>query len=585
MGARTAAAAYDAERLIETLLARRSQTWMRAAGAVPVAALFGPSLPVVASVGWVAAYELTQAVEWLLMRAPFVGSPVAIRRRLCAALAVLFAQNAVLGGLAILTLLSGSVGGLGAAMLLLAISLMIAVVGSQGSRSAFIAALAPHATYLTAVLPLAVLVRHEVSAPQALLLSVSGATATSVAVVFWRSYRRLLMSEAQARQHAQSASAAKSVFIATVSHELRTPLSAIHAGASELERTAADPAPRRQAALVVEAARMMRALLDDLLDVSKVEAGRMDVETIPFDVRATVADTLRFWQGDARRRQVRLRLRGSRQLPKWVTGDPTRFRQVLNNLFSNALKFCTSAVDLTISVEDTRATFSVSDDGAGMTSDQMTRLFQHFSQADASVSRTHGGTGLGLVLSRDLARLMGGDLLAQSVVGEGATFTLSLPLTQADAPSDLDTDASGPGDRLAAFCALVVDDHEINRRAMGLILEPFGAEVTFATDGLAALEALAERTYDVVLLDLNMPGMDGLEVARRVRQSSGPNRSTPMVAVTGAVEARDRQRCLHAGMDECVAKPIEPSDLHAALLRVLAPRAATGPTSATAAIA
>ncbi len=269
--------------------------------------------------------------------------------------------------------------------------------------------------------------------------------------------KRASAAEAQARieaetrrREAERAVAARTAFLAAVGHDLRTPLSAILTGAIELERTAATGAARGQAALIGQAGQMMKALLDDLLDHAKLDAGRMSILVEDFNVRTALAQTLRLWQGQAAAKGLRLRLEGARDLPSWVRGDETRLRQILNNLLSNAVKFTPSgSVTVRISAwaEEPRShalVLEVVDTGPGMSPAQLARLFEPFDQTDDGVSARHGGTGLGLAISRHLAELMGGRLTVRSRKGEGAAFVLSLHL---DAGADPATGAA-PGWRV-----------------------------------------------------------------------------------------------------------------------------------------
>jgi len=299
----------------------------------------------------------------------------------------------------------------------------------------------------------------------------------------------------------------------------------------------------------------------------------MTVEETSFDARALAADAARFWAAEARRKGLSFRLQGSTQLPGCLVGDPTRLRQILNNLFSNALKFTASGgVTLSFAQLGDELEFAIADTGTGMSRDQLGRLFTPFAQADDSIARTHGGTGLGLSISRDLAELMGGRLDVDSRPGEGSTFRLRLPLRRAadvaPAPKAV-LEAANETVAMPAIRVLEVDDHEINRRAVALILEGIGAEVALAASGAEALELLAAEPFDVVLMDLNMPGMDGCEATRRLRTRAGPNRATPVIALTASTGDDEIAACRAAGMAGWVCKPIEPALLFAEIQSVL----------------
>ena len=376
-----------------------------------------------------------------------------------------------------------------------------------------------------------------------------------------------------ARAEAEASTEAKSAFVAMVSHELRTPISGILAGAEELAAAARDATSRGNAALVTQSARMMRVLLNELLDLSKIEAGRMDVETIAFDLRQTLLDTVRFWRPEVRRGELTLKLEGARRLPQWVMGDPTRLRQILNNLFSNSLKF-TERGGLTLRIRQTddgsgraQAALELSDTGPGMSEEQVGRLFSAFEQLGACTARNHGGTGLGLHISREFARLMGGDLVASSTLGGGSTFRITLPLRVAEPP----VSAEGPVEDLGArgIRLLIADDHEVNRQAFSLMLQTFCDEIVTVGDGEGALAALAIEPFDLVLMDIHMPGMGGVEAIRTLRSTPGPNLRTPVIALTGSASPADAVAYANAGADAMVRKPVEARELLGEIERVL----------------
>jgi signal transduction histidine kinase/ActR/RegA family two-component response regulator len=458
--------------------------------------------------------------------------------------------------------------------LLLAGALLNVIVVNASLRSATISAATPHVVYLLAAPFVA-----RAANPQAPLANALwfGVLLLIVSVfVAARTLERALRAEAAAkeeaerrRHEAEEAVAAKSAFVAMISHELRTPISAILAGAARLHGDAPDAASRTHAQLIGDAGAMMRTLLNDLLDLSRLDAGRMAVEQAPFDLRQAMADTLRLWRPDAQKKGLRLRVEGAARLPRWVAGDSLRLRQVLNNLLSNAIKFTgRGAVTVRLAAREAgdHLVFEavVADTGRGLTDEQVARLFTPFDQLASNVAREHGGSGLGLVISRELARLMGGDLTATSKPGKGSRFRLEVRLEAAQAP-----DARAGGAVIDGARVLVVDDHMVNRRALELVLQSFGIQPTLAESGERALELLSSEVFDVMLMDVYMPGMDGREATRQLRATEGPNRHIPVIAVTASATAKDWDACRVAGMDAHVAKPIDPSQLHAALGEVL----------------
>lgn len=550
--------------LMDVLAARRSQARFRIGVAVATLAGFGSTVGWPFAFGWFAVYMALQLFEHLLL-----GSGRHLSTR--AGLALLSANAVVFGAYGAMGPVMDGSWGLACGVTLMCGGLLNTALTSQKSLQAFAASAWPFAVYLAAMPFAAIMGGAQVH--HAVALAISAVLIVSCTAMIWRSAARALIAEGEARARAEAADAAKSAFVAMVSHELRTPISAIMAGAEAIDPHQSAAAHLSNKQLIVDAGRMMRFLLNDLLDHSKLEAGRMSIEEIPFDLRRMTLDTIRFWRPEAHARGLRLRLDGVRRLPRWVTGDPTRVRQVLNNLFSNALKFTeegsvglavrTAAVDGGYAL-----TLTVADTGAGMSAEQADRLFRPFAQADATIARTHGGTGLGLTISRDLARLMGGDLSVTSSPGQGSAFAFTFAVRTAGAPAEADT-AEAPVGR--GLRILVADDHEVNRRAFNLLLAPVAERVVTVADGLEAIEAAATEAFDLVLLDLNMPRMNGLDAARGLRTAHGPG--LPIVALTAAANPADIKACFAAGMDAFVSKPVEAAELYKILAAVQAGQA------------
>ncbi len=419
------------------------------------------------------------------------------------------------------------------------------------------------------------------------------------------------------REEAEAVMAGRSAFLAAVAHDLRTPISAILTGAEELDRGGKTGSPRQQVALITDAGLMMKDLLDDLLDHARLDAGRMSVDSRDFDLRLLLSQTARLWAGPARAKGLRLRLEGTRTLPRMVRGDAMRLRQVLNNLISNAMKFTDDgAITLRLNAwPDEHGAHAllidIEDTGAGMTPEQLRRLFTPFDQTAEGVAARFGGSGLGLAISRDLIELMGGRLTVRSTPGQGSTFTLSLVLPRGAAetpPAALASEARAtitrvlkapptPGSRPAPqpqpepepvpapeiaaattveselaeapLRVLVVDDHAINRRAIQLILQSIDCEIAMAEDGMAALAACDRAQFDVVFMDVRMPELDGRETTRRLRAGGGLNAAVPVIAVTADTAPEDIAACTAAGMNYFVSKPLTPGALLGALSQVL----------------
>lgn len=366
----------------------------------------------------------------------------------------------------------------------------------------------------------------------------------------------------------------RTAMAAIVSHELRTPLSAILAGAHLIRAGTAPAQTRATAELIVDAGQLMTGLLTDMLDQAKIEARAMNLEERDFDLLGAVRDAGRFWSANARAKGLILVEPPKDQAAVWVRGDPFRLRQILNNLLSNAMKFTDEGViALRVAVAplgEDRVTveIEVQDNGPGIAEDAMNRLFTPYAQASQETARTYGGTGLGLAVSRQLARLMGGELDARPGAPRGAVFRLRLemPLGEAqDAARASQPAAAAPN--LAALNVLAVDDHEVNRRTLALVLEPLGVSLTTAPDGLEALKALEAKAFDVVLMDVNMPGLDGREATRRLRAGKGLNHDTPVIGFSAGVADHEVEACHAAGMTDSIAKPLDIRALYAALDR------------------
>lgn len=464
----------------------------------------------------------------------------------------------------------------GMAMLIIAGGLLTNVASGIEARSIFYVGAAPYLVALVAMPVMAVLGSPSgdpVLTSLASMLFIGAILNVYARVHSGRVAELRALGEAETRvDQAQGAIADRAAMAAIVSHELRTPVSAIQAGAQLMLDDSAPAQRRETAALILDASALMTRMLNDLLDHSKMEAGAMSLEARDFDLCALLQDTERFWRSPVDAKG--LTLQGADVAPgTWLKGDPHRLRQVLNNLLSNAIKFTAAGrIEMSVAMDrlDDRSRavlITVRDQGAGVTPEAMSRLFTPFAQGSSEVARTYGGTGLGLKVSRDLARLMGGDLTVRSLPGQGAAFTLSV-LLETGAPQDADDFAASVAPRAERrLTILAVDDHEINRRTLALVLQPLDVELHTASDGALALELLARQDFDAVLMDVNMPGLDGNEVTRRLRASTGRNARTPVIGFSAGTEADQIAACRAAGMTDWLAKPLEPHKLYDALHR------------------
>jgi signal transduction histidine kinase/CheY-like chemotaxis protein len=380
----------------------------------------------------------------------------------------------------------------------------------------------------------------------------------------------------EAREEARQAGRAKSNFLATMSHEIRTPMNGVLGMAQLLQRDETDATQKERLTILMDSGEYLLSILNDILDVSKIDAGRLDILPAPENLRLFLERLVGFWGAGADEKGVAMVLDVADGVPEFALIDALRLRQVLFNLVGNALKFTeTGSVSVVAKATPNGEGavllhLAVRDTGIGIGAEHLPNLFTRFTQGDESEVRKFGGTGLGLAIAKQLVELMGGKIWAESQAGQGSTFHIKLPLAVANAAvvrAPIEAKDEAP---LAALQVLAVDDNAVNLLVLDQLLSSFGHEVAKASSGAESLEAMAVRRFDLILLDIQMPGMTGVEVLNRLRAAPGPNQSAPVVALTADVTSGGRRRYLELGFTEHSPKPIQIEALMESITRAMA---------------
>lgn len=384
----------------------------------------------------------------------------------------------------------------------------------------------------------------------------------------------------EARRAAQEASAAKTQFLATMSHEIRTPLHGLLGMCQLLRESRLEGEQREYVEMLEQSGQTLLELVNDVLDLARVERGKLELAVAPYEPRRLFGAALRAWEPQAQKKGLELRAEGAELLPARALGDETRIRQVLANLLSNAVKF-TSEGSVTLAVkmagegDRRRAQVEVRDTGIGIAPKDQGRIFEQFSQADPTISRRFGGTGLGLSIARKLVELMGGSMEVSSEPGRGSTFRFTLPMPELPAEGMPRVARPAPPPiqpardtvlRQSARPArvLLVEDNPVNQKIARKLLERAGCEVTLAGNGLAALEALERGVFSAVFMDCQMPEMDGLTATEELRRRG---HRLPVIALTASAMAGEKEQCMAAGMDDYLSKPLDLTELNRVLER------------------
>ena len=383
----------------------------------------------------------------------------------------------------------------------------------------------------------------------------------------------------RAKEVAEEAARAKGIFLATMSHELRTPMNGVLGCTQLLKDTSLTDQQRQLIETMHRSAEALLTLVNDILDFSKIEAGKMTLEVANVNLRALINDVMTLTEGLASQKSLTLKVMIDADVPEEFRGDPIRLRQILFNLVGNAIKFTKrGGVTVAVSLRSTPSDRSegmvlewkVRDTGIGLTPEQQAQLFRAYAQAEASTARKFGGTGLGLMICRQLVELMGGMITVDSVYGKGSTFRYTTHLLPAihrePTASSSKTDQQSVGDQVGPLRVLVADDNEINQVVACKFLQKLGCQVEVARTGREAVEASSRTAYDLVLMDCEMPEMDGYEATREIRRrEDGTVAHLPIMALTGHASAEDAEKCRQAGMDTVLTKPLTLPTLRSSL--------------------
>jgi PAS domain S-box-containing protein len=369
----------------------------------------------------------------------------------------------------------------------------------------------------------------------------------------------------EARDRAELTAKAKSEFLAMMSHEIRTPLNGVLGMTRLLLGTKLDAVQWDYVQTVLDSGKLLQTIINDVLDYSKLEAGKLDIESVDFDIRHEVQSIVALLTSRTGEKGIKLEAEVADDIPRWLKGDPMRLRQILLNLGGNAVKF-TEKGGVTVRVQfhgrdaagRVRLRLSVVDTGIGIPAEAVSKLFGSFTQADSSITRRFGGTGLGLAISKRIVNLLGGDIGIESEVGRGSTFWFEISLPEGHEPART---VERPRRIVRPLKILLAEDNTVNQKVAVGLLRPLGHSIEIANNGMEAVSAVSIGSFDLVLMDMHMPGMGGLEATRLIRRLPPPRNAVPIVALTASVSRESIQRDLAAGMNGYVAKPINPDAL------------------------
>jgi signal transduction histidine kinase len=373
-----------------------------------------------------------------------------------------------------------------------------------------------------------------------------------------RAFKSMNEHLARAQKAAEEATKQKSQFLANMSHEIRTPLNAITGFITLLKENETDATKLKYLKIIKNSSDLLVQIINDILDISKIESGKLKIEPHNFDPYENLITIAELFQAKAAEKKINFRIKYNQNIPHTLYGDALRIKQILGNLLSNAIKFTPegSTVKCVIWYKNGRLNMMVKDYGIGISEEKQKNIFEPFTQADGSTERVYGGTGLGLTISLELSRMLGGELTLKSKEGKGSTFKLSVPIPLGEKRTETKEESEI---RLHGH-VLIVEDYEANRMFLGIILENAGLTYDVAEDGLAAIEKFNAGQYDIILMDENMPNLGGMDAAKEIRKIEKENAlpHTPVISLTANALQGERERFLKEGFDDYLTKPIDP---------------------------
>jgi len=536
-----------------TMSRRARQQTFRFLYTVVTVAIFHPPVGLVPALAWLLAVLVLQGIEGLA----FADGHVRDRWRAYVALSLIFAANMMFAALAVLQALNGGLLGVACGILLTGSALIHAILGSGCSRIAARTASAPHIVALL-ILPL-IMVRHDADWTSIAMLAGAGALLSSTAYVAWRQISRDMIILDDARKTADRANQAKSDFLTMVSHEIRTPLNGVMGMAQSLARDPLTESQRDRIETLIHSGQGLNDMIDEVLDLSRIEAGSLPVDPVPFDLRGLVERSVDPFDAIARTKGLKITVSLCPGLARAYLGDPVRIRQVLHNLISNAVqRTVAGAIMISASRDADAVQLSVCDSGGAIAEEFLAGALDRYALLEPSRGGSGTGLGMGLCMANEFVLQMNGFITAANRLPGGLCLTVSLPLAVADGVEP-DRPADQPEHDLPrTLRVLVAEDHPVNRKALALILDQIDVVPVMVENGLQAVQACRDGVWDLVLMDIQMPVMDGISAARQIRTEAreAGRAAPPIMAVTANVMAHQRKTYLEAGIAICIPKPI-----------------------------